>query len=183
MIRFIVGVIERDPIPSAGLAVIDEEERILIVAKHHFKVETDDGSVHLTKGFPKGGVDDTDKNHRNAAIRETLEETGAHIGQLFIPRRKALITYTNYKIDKNGELDLRQPKQIKLFGAYTTQKKFVPPDREKHPYASLVQLEKFGKHVKNPHDLEAFEKIAESLLEMRKEVRKALKKKKMTMFV
>ncbi len=175
--------IEKEPIPSAGLAVIDEEERILIVAKHHFKVETDDGSVHLTKGFPKGGVDNTDKNHRDAAIRETLEETGAHIGQLFIPRRKALVTYTNYKIDKNGELDLRQPKQIKLFGAYTTQKKFIPPDREKHPYASLVQLEKFGNHVKNPHDREAFEAIAEALLEMRKEVRKALKKNKMTMFV
>jgi len=178
-----VKAIEKEPIPSAGLAVIDEEERILIVAKNHFKVVTDDGSMHQTKGFPKGGVDGTDKNHRDAAIRETLEETGAHIGQLFIPRQKALITYTNYKIDKSGELDLRQPKRIKLFGAYTTQRKFVPPDHDKHPYASLVNIDKFERHVKNPHDREAMQSIAEALLEMRKEVRKALRQKKKKYFV
>lgn len=175
--------IDRKPIASAGLAVIDEEERILIVAKHHSKVVTGDGSVHLTKGFPKGGVDDDDRSHRIAAIRETLEETGAHIGQLFIPREKALITYTNYKIDKYGDLDVAKPKRIKLFGAYTTQKRFDPPDREKHPYASLVRIDNFHRHVRNRHDQEAMDLIADALLEMRQEILKALRRKKMKYFV
>lgn len=175
---------EKEPIKSAGLATIDERERILLVAKNHKGVRMPPGWIYQTKGFPKGDVENGESK-REGAIREAREETGARIGQLFVPKRKELITYTNYKMGKDGNLDMQAPKEISLFGAYTTQERFVPPkeEREKHPFASLVKIEKFDKHVHNPFDREAMKKIIDDLLEIRKEARKAIKRKRMKYFV
>lgn len=172
------------PIPCGGMLVIDEREDVLVVAKNHAKVKMPRGYVYQTVGFPKGGFDERlDNSLRDTAIREMVEETGADIRRFIIPDSEELIRYANYKIDRKGDFDFAKPKEIHMFGAYSTQRKYVPPDRKKHPYAKPVSINKIRKIVENPFDREAMEKVAGNLLQMRRNILKELRKKRIKIFV
>lgn len=166
-------------IPSAGLAIVDDRERVAFVAKYHKKVRLPKGKKLITHSFPKGGVDvEKNESSYDAAIREAMEELSVRRRSLHIIGEASVATYTNYQMGKNGWPDKSIPKRIELFPAFSMQRKFTPKDKVKHPYALWLEEDEFDEYIENEHDMRVLQRIYPTMVEYSQEMRKILSRER-----